>query len=53
MARKQEKDAATQVVLQLVAEAEELKKQEEELKKIAANKYHPPPELIQVEAMVN
>ena len=32
MARKQEKDQATQVVLQLVSEAEELKCQFEQLK---------------------
>ena len=37
MARKPEKDAATQVVLQLVQEAEELKVKEKELKMIASN----------------
>lgn len=53
MARKQDKDQATQVVLNLVREAEEMKKQEAQLKIVAKNPFQPPPELVEVDAQIN
>ena len=53
MIRKQEKDQTTQVILALVSEAEALKKQAEEIKSTALNPFQPPPELTEIETMVN
>ena len=53
MARKADKDATTQIVLNLVGEAEQLKKQIELMKSMAKNQLQPPPELVEVDAMIN
>ena len=53
MTRKADKDATTQVILNLVQEAEQLKKQEDNLKTLAKNSFQPVPELIEVDATVN
>ena len=53
MTRKADKDQATQVVLNMVKEAEELKKQIEVMKTMAKNHFQPPPELVEVDAMIN
>ncbi len=53
MTRKADKDATTQVILNLIKEAEELKKQEDNLKTLAKNTFQPVPELIEVDATVN
>ena len=41
------------MVLSLVSEAEELKKQVDQMKVMAKNTFQPPPELVEVEAMIN
>jgi len=53
MLRKQDKEQTTQVILGLVREAEELKKQIEQMKTMAKNHFQPPPELVEVDAMIN
>lgn len=53
MTRKQDKDATTQVVLSIVEEVEELKRQSDNLKVIVKNPFQPPPEFEEVKAMVN
>ena len=53
MARKADKDQATQVVINMVKEAEELNKQIELMKTMAKNHFQPPPVLVEVDAMIN
>ena len=53
MVRKADKDSTTQLVLSLVRDAEELKKQIELMKLMAKNQLQPPPTLVEVDAMIN
>lgn len=53
MTRKQDKDATTQVVLNIVEEVEDLKRQADNLKVLVKNPFQPPPQLEEVKAMVN